>query len=48
MVDTSKPGIYEVTLNARNEAGLQAIPVKVMVTVVAKPIITADPEILIK
>lgn len=48
VVDTSKPGTYEVTLNARNEAGLQATPVKVMVTVVAKSVITADPEISYK
>ncbi len=33
VVDLETPGTYEVTLNAENEAGLKATPVKVQVTV---------------
>ncbi|EAE0011627.1 LPXTG cell wall anchor domain-containing protein [Listeria monocytogenes] len=45
VVDFSKPGVYTVTLNATNADGLQATPKKVTVTILEKPIITADKSI---
>ncbi len=45
VVDLSMPGVYTVTLNAENAAGLKATPKTVTVTVLAKPIITADKTI---
>lgn len=45
VVDFSKPGNYLVTLNAKNAAGLVAPSVTVDVTVLPKPIITAEPTI---
>ncbi|EAG2594447.1 lmo0610 family class 1 internalin [Listeria monocytogenes] len=45
IVDFSKPGVYTVTLNAENAAGLKATPTQVTVTILAKPVITADKSI---
>lgn len=45
VVDFSKPGVYTVTLNAENAAGLKATPTQVTVTILAKPVITADKSI---
>ncbi|EAE8346391.1 LPXTG cell wall anchor domain-containing protein [Listeria monocytogenes] len=45
IVDFSKPGVYTVTLNAENSAGLKATPTQVTVTILAKPVITADKSI---
>ncbi|HAA7129396.1 TPA_asm: internalin [Listeria monocytogenes] len=45
VVDFSKPGVYTVTLNATNADGLQATPKQVAVTILEKPVITADKSI---
>lgn len=45
VVDFNSPGVYTVTLNAENGAGLQATPTTVAVTILAKPVITADESI---
>lgn len=42
------PGVYTVTLNAENSAGLKATPKTVTVTILAKPVITADKNITYK
>ncbi|WP_088839360.1 LapB repeat-containing protein [Listeria sp. ILCC792] len=47
VVDLTTPGVYEVTLNAENEAGLKATPVKVQVTVrevAPAPVDPTNPE----
>ncbi|MBC1646770.1 LapB repeat-containing protein [Listeria welshimeri] len=41
VVDFQKPGVYEVTLNAENEAGIKAAPRQVSITILEKPVITA-------
>ncbi|EAF5657547.1 LapB repeat-containing protein [Listeria innocua] len=41
VVDLNKPGVYTVTLNAEN-AGLKADPKQVTVTILEKPVITAN------
>ncbi|UHP10719.1 LapB repeat-containing protein [Listeria marthii] len=41
VVDLNTPGIYTVTLNAENSAGLKATPQQVTVTILEIPIITA-------
>ncbi|EQA3617938.1 LapB repeat-containing protein [Listeria monocytogenes] len=47
VVDFTKGGTYEVTLNAKNSAGFEAEPVKVKVHInkALAPVITANPEI---
>ncbi|MBC2286054.1 LapB repeat-containing protein [Listeria sp. FSL L7-0072] len=45
VVDFNKPGVYTVTLNAENAAGLKAAPTQVSVTILAKPVITANKSI---
>lgn len=45
VVDLNTPGVYTVTLNAENSAGLKATPKTVTVTILAKPVITADKNI---
>ncbi|EHR7111179.1 LapB repeat-containing protein [Listeria monocytogenes] len=45
VVDFSKPGVYTVTLNATSADGLQATPKQVAVTILEKPVITADKSI---
>ncbi|MBM5595868.1 LapB repeat-containing protein [Listeria seeligeri] len=45
VVDFNTPGVYTVTLNAENSAGLKATPKTVTVTILAKPVITADKNI---
>ncbi|EAD3475385.1 LPXTG cell wall anchor domain-containing protein [Listeria monocytogenes] len=45
VLDFSKPGVYTVTLNATNADGLQATPKQVAVTILEKPVITADKSI---
>lgn len=45
VVDFNTPGDYTVTLNAENAAGLKADPTQVIVTILAKPVITADKSI---
>lgn len=45
VVDFNIPGVYTVTLNAENSAGLKATPKTVTVTILAKPVITADKNI---
>ncbi|MBM5607940.1 LapB repeat-containing protein [Listeria ivanovii] len=45
VVDLNTPGVYTVTLNAENAAGLKATPKTVTVTILAKPVITADKTI---
>ncbi|EAC5859465.1 LapB repeat-containing protein [Listeria monocytogenes] len=44
IVDLNKPGVYTVTLNAEN-AGLKAAPKQVTVTILEKPVITANNSI---
>ncbi|HBM4134491.1 TPA: LapB repeat-containing protein, partial [Listeria innocua] len=44
VVDLNKPGVYTVTLNAEN-AGLKAAPKQVTVTILEKPVITANNSI---
>ncbi|HAA0649892.1 LapB repeat-containing protein [Listeria innocua] len=44
VVDLNKPGVYTVTLNAEN-AGLKADPKQVTVTILEKPVITANNSI---
>ncbi|EHV5200947.1 LapB repeat-containing protein, partial [Listeria monocytogenes] len=44
-VDFTKPGTYEVTLNAENTTGLKATPVQVTVTIIEKTVITAEEEV---
>ncbi|MCD2246595.1 LapB repeat-containing protein [Listeria marthii] len=41
VVDLNTPGVYTVTLNAENSAGLKATPQQVTVTILEIPIITA-------
>ncbi|MBC1546532.1 LapB repeat-containing protein [Listeria sp. FSL L7-1435] len=41
VVDLNTPGVYTVTLNAENSAGLRAMPQQVTVTILEIPIITA-------
>ncbi|MBC1754281.1 LapB repeat-containing protein [Listeria seeligeri] len=48
VVDLNTPGVYTVTLNAENSAGLKATPKTVTVTILAKPVITADKNITYK
>ncbi|WP_221772784.1 LapB repeat-containing protein [Listeria farberi] len=45
VVDFNKPDVYTVTLNAENAAGLKAAPTQVSVTILAKPVITANKSI---
>lgn len=47
VVDFTKGGTYEVTINAKNSAGFEAEPVKVKVHInkALAPVITANPEI---
>ncbi|MBC2318124.1 LPXTG cell wall anchor domain-containing protein [Listeria booriae] len=45
VVDFGMPGVYVVTLNAENSAGLRATPVQVEVTILQKPVITATDKI---
>ncbi|MBC1558958.1 LapB repeat-containing protein [Listeria booriae] len=45
VVDFGTPGVYVVTLNAENSAGLRATPVQVEVTILQKPVITATDKI---
>ncbi|MDT0002275.1 LapB repeat-containing protein [Listeria cossartiae subsp. cayugensis] len=45
VVDLNTPGVYTVTLNAENAAGLKATPKQVTVTILEKPVITADKTI---
>ncbi|MCD2246596.1 LapB repeat-containing protein [Listeria marthii] len=42
VVDFNQPGVYTVTLNAENAAGLKATPTQVTVTILEKTTITAD------
>ncbi|MBC2249361.1 LapB repeat-containing protein [Listeria sp. FSL L7-0123] len=44
-VDFATPGTYTVTLNAENTLGVKSEPFQVTVTVEAKTVITADPEV---
>ncbi|MBC1571030.1 LapB repeat-containing protein [Listeria sp. FSL L7-1426] len=41
VVDLNTPGVYTVTLNAENSAGLKAAPQQVTVTILEIPVITA-------
>ncbi|MBC1567875.1 LapB repeat-containing protein [Listeria sp. FSL L7-1425] len=41
VVDLNTPGVYTVTLNAENSAGLKATPQQVTVTILEIPVITA-------
>lgn len=45
VVDFSVPGVYTVTLNAENSAGLKATPKTVTVTILDKPVITSAKSI---
>ncbi|EHC2914085.1 TPA: LapB repeat-containing protein [Listeria monocytogenes] len=44
-VNFATPGTYTVTLNAQNTLGVKSEPFQVTVTVEAKTVITADPEV---
>lgn len=48
VVDLNTPGVYTVTLNAENSAGLKATPKTVTVTILTKPVITSDKNITYK
>ncbi|MBC2205833.1 LapB repeat-containing protein [Listeria booriae] len=45
VVDFGTPGVYVVTLNAENSAGIIATPIQVEVTILQKPVITATDKI---